>query len=240
MLTRHRDAGNMALNITRYFRLCTAPTLKQNNTRYRSYRSRICLSIYLSICPEISTVDHTVVEIRRYFPMRQFRCLVVGARTSPTTRGVPLKKSYIICPFFCVIPGMPFFCIIFPFSVSYSLFLHHMPFFLCIICPFSCVSYALFLCIICPFSVSYCCIYLSKCVVCYQFLWLGRESSWLTCLPHYRTRCHTHMSLLINASPSLHCLGYTIRLRHPMVQHHCTPPRNHISWYKPSHATENK
>ena len=62
---------------------------------------------------------------------------------------------------------------------------------------------------------------------CLRFLWLGRESTWLTCLPHYPTRCHTLMSLLINASPSLHCLGYTVRtlrrLRHPMVQHHCTP-----------------
>ena len=47
-------------------------------------------------------------------------------------------------------------------------------------------------------------IYLSNCVVYYRFLWLGRESSWLTCLPHYPTRCHAHMSLLIRISlPSL-------------------------------------
>ena len=63
-------------------------------------------------------------------------------------------------------------------------------------------------------------IYLSNCVVYDNFLWFGRESSWLTCLPHYPTRYHTHMSLLINASPFLHCLGYTLRIlgrpRHPI------------------------
>ena len=72
-------------------------------------------------------------------------------------------------------------------------------------------------------------VYLSNCIVQYHFImWLGRESSWLTCLPHFPTRCHAHMSLLINACTSLHCLGYTVRilrqLRYPMVQHHCTPP----------------
>ena len=68
-----------------------------------------------------------------------------------------------------------------------------------------------------------CCIYRSNCVLYYHFLWLERESSWLPCLPQYQTLPHTHMSLLINTSPSLHCLCSTVRilgrLRHRMVQH---------------------
>ena len=54
-------------------------------------------------------------------------------------------------------------------------------------------------------------VYLSNSLVCCHVLWLGRESSWLTCLPHSPTRCHTHMSSLMNVSPSLHCLGSTVR-----------------------------
>ena len=75
-----------------------------------------------------------------------------------------------------------------------------------------------------PNNISLCCVNISNCVVYYHFLWLGRESSWLTCLPQYPTLPHTHMSLLIDTSPSLHCLGSTVRilgrLRHPMIQHH--------------------
>ena len=37
--------------------------------------------------------------------------------------------------------------------------------------------------------------YLSNCVVCYHFLWLGRESYWLTCLPQYPPLWHAHTSL---------------------------------------------
>ena len=79
-------------------------------------------------------------------------------------------------------------------------------------------------------NILFCCISIFRIeLYIYQFLWLGRESSWLTCLLHCRTRCHTHMSLLMNAT---HCLGYTLRiigrLRHPMVQHHCTPPTTEV------------
>lgn len=55
-------------------------------------------------------------------------------------------------------------------------------------------------------------VYLLNCVVYFHFLWLGREICWLTCLPRYLTLCHAHMSWLVNASPSLHCPGSTVRV----------------------------
>ena len=63
---------------------------------------------------------------------------------------------------------------------------------------------------------------LSNCVV-YYFLWLWRESSRLTCLPRYSSLHHTNMCLLPNTSPSIHCLGSTVRTlgrqRHRLIQH---------------------
>ena len=76
-------------------------------------------------------------------------------------------------------------------------------------------------------NILLCCIDLSNCavyyVVSFSVTWDGEL---LADLPHYPTLGHTHMSLLINASPSLHCLGSTVRIfgrpRHRMVQHHST------------------
>lgn len=67
------------------------------------------------------------------------------------------------------------------------------------------------------------CMYLSNCVVYYHYLWLAKESGWLTGLPHYSTLRHSLTSLRIKAPSSLHCRDITVRglgrLRHPMAQH---------------------
>lgn len=80
-----------------------------------------------------------------------------------------------------------------------------------------------------------CCIYFSNCVVYYPFLWPGRESSWRTCLPHYPTRCHNHMSLLINVSPSLHSLA--TETPNDPTPFHCTPPRK-VMYHRTNPRTE--
>ena len=50
------------------------------------------------------------------------------------------------------------------------------------------------------------------------------------------------MSSLINASPSLHAVGSTVRIsrrpRHRMVQHHSTPPHARLVWDFYSYPTQ--
>ena len=53
---------------------------------------------------------------------------------------------------------------------------------------------------------------LSNCVVYCHFLWRGRESYWLTCRSQYPPVACPHVFANKNVFPSLHCLGFTLRI----------------------------
>ena len=80
----------------------------------------------------------------------------------------------------------------------------------------------------------------------YSFLWLGRESCWLTGLPQSPPSWHAHVSSCAQMHlPPFTIWGSTARRipglpRHRMVQNHSTPAGEQIPWYTPLHMPPKK